>query len=180
MTILVDIDSTITNFAEVLLNVNNKRYNTTYKYTDIVSYNWFDCMFENPWHPTSLPKFWDEVQINSKAVSIIESWVEQGHKVFLVTASHFNNALGYKIHKTLEPFNPNLINERNIIVSQNKSIIIGDVMIDDYTGNLLNFTGLCVCYEQPWNKRYGGHFRYSDWDKIDSVIQVYNAYPWNK
>ena len=175
MTILVDIDSTITNFAEVLLYVNNINNKTKYSYTDITTCNWFDKTFTNPWAPTNIHHFWDRVQVHPKAIETLERWVKQGHKVLLVTASHFNNALGYKIRKTLEPFNPELINERNVIIAQDKSAIIGDAMIDDCVDNLVNFNGARICYAQPWNRHYGGSLRFSDWDKINEAINAIQA-----
>lgn len=172
MTILVDIDSTITNFGEVLLAVNNIRAEKNYQYSNIISYDWFDKIFSNPWQPTTLEKFWDKVQVNPKAVSTIERWIEQGHKVYLVTASHFNNTLGYKINKTLEPFNPKLINERNVIIAQDKSVIMGNIMIDDFPENLYSFDGTRICYAQPWNQDFNGSFRFSDWDEINEAVNA--------
>ena len=173
MTILVDIDSTITNFGEVLLFVNNTRTKSNYQYSDITSYDWFDRTFVNPWQPTTIEKFWDKVQVNPKAASTIERWIEQGHKVYLVTASHFNDMLGYKIKRTLEPFNPELINERNIVIAQDKSVIMGDAMVDDCVDNLVNFNGARICYAQPWNREYRGS-RSCSWDAIDKIIQHTN------
>lgn len=177
MTILVDIDSTITNFGETLLSIlNNKskdRDEPTYKYTDISTYDWFDKIYVNPWQYANLHSFWDEVKINPEAVATLERWVKQGHKVYLVTASHFNSTLDYKIRKTLEPFNPELINERNIIIAQDKSAIMGDAMIDDCIDNLDNFNGLRICFAQPWNREYRGS-RSCSWEAIDKIIQHTN------
>lgn len=172
MTILVDIDSTITNFGEMLLFANNQLHGTYYEYTDITSYDWFDETFHTPWKPTEYQCFWNTVEINPAAVTAIEQWIRQGHKVLLVTASHFNDMLGYKIRKTLEPFNHELVNERNIVITQDKSIIHGDTMIDDYVENLYNFNGTRICHAQPWNQHYGGSLRFSDWDKINEVINI--------
>ena len=175
MTILVDIDSTITNFGEMLLLANNQSHGTNYRYTDITSYDWFDQAFYTPWKPTEYQCFWNTVEVNPVAVSTIESWVTQGHQVYLVTASHFNPMLSYKIKHTLDPFNHDLINERNIVIAQNKSIINGDVMIDDCVDNLIDFNGVRICYAQPWNKDYGGSLRFSDWDKINEAISTIQA-----
>lgn len=172
MTILVDIDSTVTNFSEILLYCLNDTYNTKYNYNDIASYDWFERKFTKPWLPTEYEFFWDDVKINPEAVSTIESWSQQGHKVYLVTASHFNSMLGYKIRKTLEAFDQTIINQHNIIIAQDKSIIKGDVMIDDCVDNLLNFDGLPICYAQPWNKFWWG-FRDDLWDSIDNFIAQY-------
>lgn len=178
MTILVDIDSTITNFGEMLLLANNQLHNTNYRYTDITSYDWFDLTFMNPWKPTEYQCFWNTVEVNPAAVTAIERWARQGHKVYLCTASHFNNMLGYKIKRTLEPFNPELINERNVVITQDKSAIMGDVMIDDCVDNLINFGGVRICYSQPWNKNWEKSFRYNNWNDIDSVVQAYSVFPW--
>lgn len=176
MTILVDIDSTITNFGEILLLANNQLHNTNYRYTDITSYDWFDRTFSNPWKPTEYQCFWNTVEVNSAAVTAIERWVRQGHQVYLVTASHFNNMLSYKIRKTLEAFNPELINKRNVIIAQDKSTIMGDVMIDDCIDNLVNFNnGAHICYAQPWNEYYCGSLRFSDWNKINETINAIQA-----
>ena len=172
MTILVDIDSTITNFGEILLLANNQLYNTSYSYTDITSYDWFDQTFTNPWKPTAYQCFWNTVEVNPAAVTTIESWAKQGHQIYLVTASHFNDMLGYKIRKTLEPFNPELINERNVVIAQDKSVIMGDTMIDDCVDNLIDFNGAHICYAQPWNQHYDGSLRFSDWDKINKAINA--------
>ena len=178
MTILVDIDSTITNFGEMLLYCLNDTYNTKYNYNDITSYDWFERTFTKPWLPTEYEFFWDDVEVNLVAVSTIESWVTQGHQVYLCTASHFNDMLGYKIRKTLEPFNPALINELNVIIAQDKSTIMGDVMIDDCIDNLINFGGVRICYAQPWNKNWEKAFRYNNWNDINSVVQAYSVFPW--
>lgn len=172
MTILVDIDNTITNFSEVLLFVNNINNKTKHSYTDIITYNWFNKTFDNPWIPTNTYHFWDRVQVHPEAVKTLEQWVKQGHKALLVTASHFNEALGYKIRKTLEPFNPELINERNIIIAQDKSAIMGDVMIDDCVDNLRETSCLPICYAQPWNKDWDG-WRKQSWSSINRIIDRY-------
>lgn len=174
MTILVDIDNTITNFGEILLLANNQSLGTHYRYTDVTSYDWFDRTFENPWKPTEYQCFWNTVEVNPAAITVIERWVRQGHKVLLVTASHFNDMLGYKIKQTIKPFNPKLINECNIIIAQDKSIIRGDLMIDDCVDNLVNFNGVRICYAQPWNEKYIDILRYNDWNKINSIVEVYN------
>lgn len=175
MTILVDMNSTITNFGKKLLATVNKYYQTNYTYNDITFYNWFNETFEDPWWYTQYQTFWDEVQVSPEAVTTLESWVKDGHKVYLVTASHFNDMLGYKICKTLEPFNSDLINERNIIVAQDKSIITGDVMIDDCIDNLNSSSAFPICFAQPWNKEYLGD-RTSSWEEIKEIVDTVNHY----
>lgn len=175
MTILIDIDSTITNFGEMLLFAHNQLHNTNYHYTNITSYDWFDKTFNNPWKPTEYQCFWNTVEVNPAAITAIERWIGKGHKVYLVTASYFNNMLGFKIRKTLEPFNPELINERNVIIAQDKSAIMGDVMIDDCIDNLNSSSAFPICFAQPWNKEYLGD-RTSSWEEIKKIVDTVNHY----
>ena len=184
MTILVDIDSTITNFSEALLNwlnankVPDKHNQTHHEYSDIISYDWFEETYADPWYPTRTKLFWNTVKVNPEAVSILESWMKQGFNVYLVSASWIDDVLGHKIQTTLEAFNPELINERNVVITQDKSIIRGDVIIDDCVDNLYSFDKVRICYAQPWNENYPGAFRYSDWNKIDQVVHTYTCDPW--
>lgn len=175
MTILIDIDNTITNFSEMLLFAHNQLHNANYHYTDITSYDWFDKTFNNPWKPTEYQCFWNTVEVNPAAVTAIERWIRKGHKVYLVTASYFNNMLGFKIRKTLESFNPELINERNVIIAQDKSAIMGDVMIDDCIDNLNSSSAFPICFAQPWNKEYLGD-RTSSWEEIKKIVDTVNHY----
>ena len=175
MKIAIDIDNTITNMNEVLLQMCNAHYGTSYTYQDITSYDFFDKTFDDPWRFTNTRQFWDDVDIDKAAIKQIKSWIMLGHHVLIVTASHFNDMLGYKIRKTLESFNHELVNERNIVITQDKSIIRGDLMIDDCVDNLVNFNGARICYAQPWNKDYGGSLRFSDWNKINEAINAIQA-----
>lgn len=176
MTILIDIDDTITNFDYILLSHLNAIYNTHYSVSDITSWNWFRDTFPNPWLPLNNKSFWDEVFVFKSARAVIEEWVKEGHQVYLVTASHFTDTLGYKIQTTLDQFDPMLINERNVVVCQNKQLINGDVRIDD---GLHNFSenSINLLYNQPWNQScdLGSIItRVSDWNEIRDKIAELN------
>lgn len=171
MTILIDLDSTITNFGKVLLRTLNHQYKTNHSYDEITSWDWFDKTFENPWECTRYAKFWDEVEPNIGAVTCISDLVTSGHVVYIVTASHFSPALGYKIKRTLSWFSPIIINEDNIIITSQKSQIKGDVLIDDGLHNLYEFfDGIGIVYNQPWNRGNRQFRRVHDWFEVKDTI----------
>ena len=176
MTILIDLDSTITNFGEVLLRTLNRQYKTNHSYDEITSWNWFDETFENPWECTRYAKFWDEVEPNVGAVTCISKLVTYKRIVYIVTASHFTPSLGYKIKRTLSWFNPIIINEDNIIVTSQKNQIKGDVLIDDGLHNLYKFDGIGIVYNQPWNRDNNQFIRIHDWGEaiktLDDLVIV--------
>ena len=171
MTILIDLDSTITNFGKVLLRTLNRQYKTNHSYDEITSWDWFDKTFENPWECTRYAKFWDEVEPYPNAIETIEEFVDRrGHNIYIVTASHFTASLGYKIKRTLSWFNPILINEDNIIITSQKGQIKGDILIDDGLHNLYEFDGIGIVYNQPWNRGNHQFRRVHDWLEVKDTI----------
>lgn len=166
MTVLIDIDSTITNFGDVLLKYLNEQYSTHYVKRDITHWDWFTDTFSDPWEPLGLEKFWNDVHVMPEAVSVIKTLCCNGAKIYLVTASSFTDTLGLKIRNVLKEFG-GILTERNVVVAQNKSLILGDVMIDDNVENLKT----CRCpqkilFTQPWNERENIFTSTNDWYSI--------------
>lgn len=171
MTILVDIDGVIFNTQEHLLDWLNVMFNTYYTLSDVTSYDWFDKTFENPWTVTEKPEFWYGVKTNQEAVKYISKWICQGHYVKFVTASHYTQGLYNKLRKLKHDFNW-IVYDKDIIVSHDKSLIQGCVLIDDNIENVTEFEGpYFVIYSQPWNdKDVYNSSRSNNWEEIDSNI----------
>lgn len=156
---------------DVLIPILNKQYGTNYKKSDVTYWGWYKYRFTDPWAVTETPQFWDMVDIDPIAIHIIEHLVLDGHNVRLVTASHFHPALSHKIKTTLSLFKSNIINDKNIIIAQDKGSIIADVRIDDNPNNL--FTNSCaILFAQPWNSPEDKcDMRTSDWYRIYRYIK---------
>lgn len=169
MTILIDIDNCINNFSQVLLRYCNQYYNTEYLIENVTTYDWFDKTFDNPWPLVRSSNFWDEVEVNAAAVYAINRMLLDNHKIYLVSASKITSELHHKVACTLKPFEGKLT-ENNIIITQNKSIVNGDVLIDDYMRHLNEFPNTTICYAQPWNKLYNGIYRTHSWMRIEEII----------
>lgn len=175
MKFLVDIDDTISNFGEVLIKELNNIYNTSFTKEDIDNWEWLRNNFKNPWIPTEHKYFWDKVSIDKDAINCLEKLVQKDEEVYLVTASFPNDMLGYKIRKTLENFNQKYINEKNVIVCYDKSLIKGDFRIDDGIHNLYN-ESLNILLTQPWNKNFDEKtssiltIRKNNWKEINNLF----------
>jgi len=183
MTIIIDIDDTISNFGEILLKNLNNNHKTDYKKDDIKSWDWYTKNFNNPWKPMEEFTFWDEVKINKKAVECIENLIKNGHKVYLVTASFPSDYLGYKIRKTLENFNSNLLNKNNVIVCYDKGVIKGDIRIDDGFHNLYT-DSLNILFNQPWNQNikslFPSYIRMNNWEEIEEYLNNFLKNKYNE
>lgn len=170
MRILVDLDSTITNFAEVLLAELNKKNCTNYAYHEINCWSWFDENFFDPWEPIRYAKFWDKVQPYPNAIETIKKLWNEGNEVFIVTASFFIPSLSKKINTTLSWFKPYLVDESNVIIAKRKDIINGDILIDDGLHNCESFPNKVLLYDQPWNQSSSWTLRVHNWQEIDEIL----------
>lgn len=178
MIILIDIDDTISNFGEVLLKHLNEKYNTSYEINDITSWNWICEKFPNPWEVIT-KEFWEEVEVTPEAKNFIKKRLEKNDEIYLVTATFIDDNLSTKIENMLKKLD-NLIDKKHIIITYNKTLLCGDVMIDDGFHNLKgNHCKLNICFSKPWNFKDwydtcddGGYvfYRNDNWNKIESYI----------
>lgn len=180
MTILVDIDGVIFNTQETLLSFLNNRYDTNYALSDITSYDWFDKTFKDPWGFMEKPEFWYAVNTDSNAIKHITKWIQEGHIVKIVTASHFHHGIFAKMNKLKRDFG-GVIRDEDIIVCYNKNMIKGDLLIDDCFDNAKKFgmtaNQWAVLYSQPWNIEQflhedviGKMSSYEGWHEIDAYV----------
>lgn len=177
MTILIDLDNTLNNLGEVLLKYcktycrNDPNAPENPKYENITSYDWFDTHYQDPWRFLEMKSFWDKVTIPKKTVEIVEKLAED-NSIYIVTATHFHKNLDYKINRMLSFFNPDIINENNVIIAQDKFMVKNDsstFFIDDCIEQLENYRRYgvysnTICYAQPWNVGYSP--RFNTWDAI--------------
>lgn len=96
---------------------------------------------------------------------------DDGHTIRVVTASHFNT-VPPKVAWLLEHY-PYLKWE-DVIIASDKSIINGDVMIDDGTHNLEVSSCMKILFDRPHNRKYdadrSGMIRVHNWDEIYELI----------
>ena len=172
-TILIDLDNVLWDFAGTLLKYCNQEYNTNYTKEDIDHYNWFNEKFADPWAITNYKEFWDSVAETTdlELVKYCEELISKGKRIYITSASHYNKKLYYKIRKILSYFNPKYLTEYNIIITQNKAIVNGDLLIDDCISNLVAFPRLTICWDQNWNKEFETPFRASNWRELDKILK---------
>ena len=177
MTILIDVDGVIFNTQETLLNCLNIKYDTNYTIDDITSYDWFDNTFDEPWKPMEYKLFWYYTKANKQAIDYILKWKNEGHTIKFVTASYYHHALPTKIHKLLDCFNGEF-DDKDVIVCHDKSMVCGDLLIDDCADNCFGFNNPAVLYEQPWNRSCNDSTIVitNKWENIDKIVNKKDNY----
>ena len=181
MRIFIDIDDTISNFGEILLKYLNEKYNTSYEINDITSWNWICEKFPNPWEVIT-KNFWEEVEVTSEVKNFIKKRLEKNDEIYLASATFIDNYLPIKIENTLKKID-NLLDKNHVIITNNKRLLCGDIMIDDGVHNLIeNNCNLNFCFAQPWNLevvttelKYKNIIRTNDWQRINDITNHYKS-----
>ena len=176
MTILVDMDDTIEQLLAALVKKANERFNRSATIDEITDWS-IVCAYPGLEKRQILelmyePGFWDTVEPVPGAADALKYLMDKGHQVYVVTATEFENVPA-KMERVLFRYFPFLSRDQ-VIITGNKQMIRGDVMIDDGIHNLEGGEYRKILFTAPYNKDYdaeaNGMIRVHNWDEILRVI----------
>lgn len=176
MIIMCDVDNILNSLAERTIEIYNSRNNKNIQVSDIVSYNFYDCLpKEDADGIVSLFKeksLWDSLRPLEGSQNGLKQLIKKGHRVYLATATDPIN-FEWKMAwiKQYYPFIP----DDNVIRIMDKSLLKCDVLIDDCLDNLISSSTERVTLDYPWNhnelKDYAyGIRRAYNWSDINNII----------
>lgn len=177
--ILFDLDDTITDFLDELVDRYNKKYGTNF--TKDHCYKWeLNEIFENNiLELIDEEDFFESVKPKNGAVEYMEKWVKSGrYDIFIVTSclKPENYAKKVKWFKRYMSFFP----IGRIIPLTEKSAIWGDVLIDDRPENLIDWYNdsagtfkLCLLFDAPHNKSCDSFIRVHSFEYLDNLFLSY-------
>lgn len=179
LTILVDMDDTVENLCETWVEFLNETHGTTVHKDDIHDWDMSKAFptieKQQVYDPLFNENMWKMVTPLPGAVEYLKRLIDDGHKVVIVTASH-QNTVAMKLNNVLFRYFPYLTTSDVIITSQ-KQLVCGDVMIDDAPHNLVggNYYGILVT--APHNRAYdaesNGFIRADTWEQIYNIVCNY-------
>lgn len=170
MIIAIDVDDVICNLQEVVIDLFNKRYGSSYKLEDFTEY---DIMNILPTQDALVMKdmygesgLYDKVKPMLGSQKALERLINLGHQVYLVTAA-IPKTYDEKVSfiKRFFPF----IDEGHIVCMQHKWMFKCDVMVEDNLHTLLAKPYYHrVLLDKPWNQ-----------SNKDYVYDINRCYNWN-
>ena len=176
MTILVDMDDTIEQLLAALVRKANERFRRSVIVDEITDWT-IVCAYPGLEKRQILelmyePGFWDTVEPVPGAADALKYLMDEGHQVYIVTATEFENVPA-KMERVLFRYFPFLSRDQ-VIITGNKQMIRGDVLIDDGIHNLEGGEYRKILFTAPYNKDYdaeaNGMIRVHNWDEILRVI----------
>lgn len=180
MIVCCDVDNTICNLQEVVVNLFNERYGSHYTLNDFIEY---DVMNVLPTQDGIVMRdmygehgIYNKVKPLLKAQESLQKLINEGHQVYLVTDAipkTYEEKVNF-IHRYF-PF----IDDAHIVSMKHKHLFRCDVMIEDNFANLITKTHYHrILMNQPWNQSskdyiYGIHRCYN-WDDVLAAINKIN------
>ncbi len=176
MTILVDMDDVLEQLVEAMLRYVNERYGTSVRPEDVVQWDLtraFPTLTrEMVYSPEYDESFWSTVAPMPGADEVLRRLMEEGHEIYVVTASEYET-LRQKMEDLLFRWFPYL-DWSHVIITSNKQLIRGDVLIDDGPHNLIGGSYRKILFDRPHNRSFDeksvGAVRVRNWAEIHELI----------
>ena len=155
MIILCDIDNTILNTEQAVVEMYNRTHDDKVRLNDIVSWNYFSDKVEPDFFEfLTNPYTWlNDVQPVQSVCDLIKEFVScpDYFTVYLVTATNpLKPALREKLMLAQSVTG---VDKHHIITCNDKHLLYGDIMIDDYVKNIDDTPcPLAYLVDRPWNR----------------------------
>lgn len=156
MKILVDMDDTIIDLLDAWIQYLNKKYDLSVDPTEVTDWdisNFFPTLSkEEVYEPLALEEFWKLVHPKYDAMAYIQKLHDDGHDIYVVTASDYRT-IKVKFDWLIKRYFP-CISWNHMIIASQKSMILGDILIDDGVHNLEDGHYQKVLMTAPHNMGY--------------------------
>ena len=179
MTILIDMDDVLEQLVKGWVEYINDRFGTHATTNDVQ--NWDMSMAfptltsEQVYSATTDDALWDYVQPMPGAQEAVKKLIDDGHDVYVVTATGYET-LRAKMEKVLFRYFPYL-SWKQVIITENKHLIQGDILIDDGPHNLSGGNYRKILFTANHNLSFDektvGAIRVRNWtEALDTVSQI--------
>ena len=180
LTILVDMDDTLEDLCTPWVQYLNEKYGTAVTTEDIKDWaiaKVFPTLTrEQVFEPLAKEEFWERVKPLPEAYKNIRKLKYDGHRIFIVTASDPIISVPMKLEKVLFRYFP-FFTYNDVIITTQKQLICGDVLVDDAPHNLENGNYMRILMNAPHNRFFDeksiGAVRACDWNTVYRLISEY-------
>lgn len=171
--ILLDVDSVLRNMVDKAIQVYNCFYdsNSNLIHSDIVDYDFRKQMpliaDLNQFFKAHAENVFYNARPYDGAIDFVKNLKKDGHDIHIVT-----NQLPGTEKYTLEWLMENQVPYKSLHFAKDKTILNGDMLIDDYVSNLEKCTNgvTPICVNQPWNQQWEG-IRMYNYEQLRGYIR---------
>ncbi len=165
-------DDVLANASKKILATFNSINNSSYteEYFEKVNFYEFLKVGNYPQLKPYLEEkgFFRDFEVMPGAQSAIEA-LSKKYEIYIVSAAmEFPNSLLEKYEWMQEHFPA--ISWRNIVLCGDKSLIKGEIMIDDHEKNLVTFSGQKILFTAMHNHHIEGYTRLNNWGEWEAMV----------
>ena len=167
-TIIIDMDDVLADASARILEIFNELNGTQITKEFFDNRDFYEFIYSNG-HKSYRsrlfePDFFGNLEVIPDAQEVVKELSEK-HKVYVVSAAtEFPNSLKEK-YDWMSKYFP-FISWKNFMLCGDKSIVKGDVMIDDHEKNLATFDGERLLFDAIHNKLLTQYHRVNNWQEI--------------
>lgn len=177
LTLLVDMDGTIEYLLPAWLGRINKRYGKNITVEDLKEWDlakaYPGLTTEQIMNESLDDDMWDEIQPIPYAAEVLKRLKDRGHQIYIVTATPYQSVPA-KMDRLFFKYFP-FFNWSDVILTEHKQLLKGDVMIDDGIHNLIGGDYQKILFDQPYNRYFdaeaNGMTRVTNWLEIEEIIK---------
>lgn len=171
MTVLVDMDDVIEQLLTAWVDYINLRFGTSTKVEDVKAWDLalaFPTLTHEQVYSAELDDtLWDNVRPMPGADEALRRMIADGHEIFIVTATYYQT-LKAKMDNVLFKYFP-YITWDHVIITSRKSMIKGDILIDDGPHNLASGDYKKILFTANHNRGFDeksvGAVRVNTWEE---------------
>ena len=176
LTVLVDADGVLENLSEEWVKCLNEKYGTCVRYEDLREWDMTKAFptltKEQVIEPEQSEELYGRLKPLKDAPEYLKRLIDDGHKVYVVTATPYK-IIKAKIETVFRKYYP-FLDWNSFIITSDKSMIRGDVLIDDGIHNLTCGEYKKLLFTAPYNRDHNaeenGMFRVDDWKQVYETV----------
>lgn len=164
----LDQDDVLAQHNEEVIERYNKKYGTNFCSEDIISWDMTSIMGKQVEKIMFVPEMFKDLKIVDNCYDYLKILYESDlFEIFIVTAAH-PASCGYKYNWVKEklPF----FNKKNMIFTNRKDLVNGDLLLDDGPHNIIAFKKDVVIMDKPYNRNIEGFDRITNWNQFPDLV----------
>jgi 5'(3')-deoxyribonucleotidase len=177
MIVLTDADEVLENLGEVWVELLNETYGTHVSFGDIREWDMcsaFPGLTRGQVYGMEMDeRIYGRMKPKDGAAECLQKIISKGHELYVVTDTPYQ-ILKPKMDNVLFKYYP-FLTWKNFIITSNKKLIRGDVLIDDGLHNLVGAPYKKILMSAPYNLDFdaekNGMIRVDNWKEVETALE---------